>query len=381
MEVLCGRHAVAAALAAGRRRVGKLLVTQGAAHLDFLRDIKGLQVQGTKHHPQQQRQPPRKHTQPVASAVVLEPQPHHQQQQQQDRHHQQHQQHNKGQVVPVEVVSRHQLDKLTAGAVHQGVALRASQYPLDPWSLAMLERDVREATAQPNSSHLLGDPAGARTVARAAKPARTTPPSQQQASSAFPPLSLPPRLPLYVLVTGVQDPVNLGSILRSSYCLGVRRVFLSDRQTLKPTSTVSKSSAGALELLDVHTVRDEASFIAHAADHGFLSFAACMQPNANSQQPHMSTADLLLPTQASTPPSLSSSLPSADALASGATARGALLVVGNEHRGIHANVVDACTATLAVDQHRSHLVDSLNVGVAAGILIHAIALWLHRQPA
>ncbi len=57
--------------------------------------------------------------------------------------------------------------------------------------------------------------------------------------------------PLYVLLDSVEDPHNLGAIIRTAECAGVKAVIIPEHHSVGLTETVSKSSAGALEYLPV----------------------------------------------------------------------------------------------------------------------------------
>jgi 23S rRNA (guanosine2251-2'-O)-methyltransferase len=60
--------------------------------------------------------------------------------------------------------------------------------------------------------------------------------------------------PLCVVLDGVEDPRNLGAILRTVECAGVNGVFIPDRRAVGLNETVAKSSAGATEYVKVAKV-------------------------------------------------------------------------------------------------------------------------------
>ena len=53
--------------------------------------------------------------------------------------------------------------------------------------------------------------------------------------------------PFVILLDGVEDPHNLGSIIRSAECAGAHGVVITKRRSAPVTATVVKTSAGAAE--------------------------------------------------------------------------------------------------------------------------------------
>src|ERR1051325_11561793 len=60
--------------------------------------------------------------------------------------------------------------------------------------------------------------------------------------------------PLALGLDGVEDPRNMGSILRTAECAGVHGVFIAERRAVGLTSVVAKVAAGALEYVPVARV-------------------------------------------------------------------------------------------------------------------------------
>ncbi|KAF7664961.1 hypothetical protein LDENG_00158830 [Lucifuga dentata] len=108
------------------------------------------------------------------------------------------------QGVQVQRVSKKDLDRMASGRVHQGVCLQAS-------CLSYVTED------------------------------RDSAPSRQGSTP-----------PLWLVLDGVQDPMNLGAILRSAYFLGVDRVASSLHHSCPLTPVVSKASSGAMEVIGVY---------------------------------------------------------------------------------------------------------------------------------
>lgn len=140
---------------------------------------------------------------------------------------------------------------------------------------------------------------------------------------------------LVVVLDQIQDPRNLGAICRSAEAAGATGVVIPDRRSAAITAAACKSSAGAVEHLRIARVRNVSDWIAEAKDHGFWVWGA---DGRADQAPW-------------------------DVDLTGKTA----LVLGTEEKGLRRRVADSCDGLIAIPQ--SGQVDSLNVSVAAAILI------------
>src|SRR2546423_10791128 len=60
--------------------------------------------------------------------------------------------------------------------------------------------------------------------------------------------------PLLIILDGVEDPHNLGAVLRTAECSGVDAVFVPERRAVGLTDAVAKASAGAIEHVPVSRV-------------------------------------------------------------------------------------------------------------------------------
>jgi 23S rRNA (guanosine2251-2'-O)-methyltransferase len=67
--------------------------------------------------------------------------------------------------------------------------------------------------------------------------------------------------PLYVILDGIEDPQNLGSILRTAYASGMHGVIIRERRAAGLTAAVAKASAGAMWYIPVASVSSIADFI------------------------------------------------------------------------------------------------------------------------
>ena len=64
------------------------------------------------------------------------------------------------------------------------------------------------------------------------------------------------KLPLFVLLDGIEDPHNLGAILRTCDCVGADGVILGKHRSVALTPTVAKVSTGAIDTIKVAVVNN-----------------------------------------------------------------------------------------------------------------------------
>lgn len=80
--------------------------------------------------------------------------------------------------------------------------------------------------------------------------------------------------PFFVMVEGVEDPFNLGYVIRSLYSAGCDGLFLDHRNWTNAEPVIVKSSAGASEYLDIVLCDDPAAEIRRMKQKGIRTFAA-----------------------------------------------------------------------------------------------------------
>jgi 23S rRNA (guanosine2251-2'-O)-methyltransferase len=85
---------------------------------------------------------------------------------------------------------------------------------------------------------------------------------------------------LYVLVEDIQDPRNLGALLRVCEGAGVAKVLIRDRGSASITPAVAKTAAGALEWLDVERITNSARAIEELKRDGFWVYGAAAEGDA-----------------------------------------------------------------------------------------------------
>jgi 23S rRNA (guanosine2251-2'-O)-methyltransferase len=197
--------------------------------------------------------------------------------------------------VPVSRVDLRLLDEATGGGVHQGI--------------------VAEVAALPDCSvsDLIASAGGA--------------------------------APLVVVLDGVEDPHNLGAILRSADAAGVNGVVRQARHAAPLGLTAAKASAGAVAHVRVATVVNIARALEDLREAGLWTVGLAAEAPTSYDQ-----VDWTLPTA---------------------------IVLGAEGSGLRRLVRERCEVVAAIPI-RGH-VDSLNVSVAAGIVLFE-AVRQRRQP-
>ncbi|WIG96692.1 23S rRNA (guanosine(2251)-2'-O)-methyltransferase RlmB [Myxococcus sp. SDU36] len=193
--------------------------------------------------------------------------------------------------VRVEKVSRERLGALSEGGVHQGVVVE-----LRGFKYAELEDLLEAAKAQ-------GQP------------------------------------PLVVVLDGIQDPHNLGAIIRSADALGAHGVVIAKDRAVQVTGTVSKASAGAVEHSRIARVVNISRALEELKEVGLWVAAA----DVDAKEPMWS------------------------ARLDGPLA----LVVGAEGAGVRDGVLKHCDFRLRIPM--AGQVGSLNASVSAGILLYEVA--------
>ncbi len=145
--------------------------------------------------------------------------------------------------------------------------------------------------------------------------------------------------PLIACLDQVTDPHNLGAICRSVEGAGATGVVIPEHKTARVTAAVSRASAGAVEHVRVAVVVNLARYLNEAKRDDVWIWAA-----AGDARTSVWSADFT---------------------------GGAVLVFGSEGRGLRPGVRRACDDAFAIPL-AGH-VESLNVGVAAGVALFEAA--------
>ena len=192
--------------------------------------------------------------------------------------------------IPVQEVDRKKLDFMTSGAAHQGVAALCA---------------VKDYSSVEDILRLAEERGEA---------------------------------PFIIILDEIEDPHNLGAIIRSAECAGAHGVIIKKRRSAGLTYTAYKASAGALEYLPVARVTNIADTIDELKSRNIWVYGADM-----NGEDYLST-DF-----------------------SGAVA----LVIGSEGKGISRLVREKCDVIVSLPLKGR--INSLNASVAAGILMYKVA--------
>ncbi|MCA1556331.1 MAG: 23S rRNA (guanosine(2251)-2'-O)-methyltransferase RlmB [Acidobacteria bacterium] len=85
--------------------------------------------------------------------------------------------------------------------------------------------------------------------------------------------------PLAVVLDGVEDPRNLGAIIRTAECAGAHGLFVPERRAVGLTETVAKTAAGALEYLPIARATNIARLIEEFKERGIWTIGTDAEAN------------------------------------------------------------------------------------------------------
>ena len=193
-------------------------------------------------------------------------------------------------TIPVTVVDKTFLDRISKGGVHQGIAAQTAPRRYFAW----------------------------REMLKSAKNAG--------------------EVPLLVLLDGVEDPQNLGAVLRSVDALGAHGAVIPKHRSAPFTAGAARASAGAWEHVMVDRVVNLTRAIEEMKQEGFWVIGA----DADAKQTIYDTDW------------------------SGATA----LILGGEHKGLSTLVRSKCDVLVNIPMKGQ--VNSLNVSAAAAVILSEI---------
>jgi 23S rRNA (guanosine2251-2'-O)-methyltransferase len=142
--------------------------------------------------------------------------------------------------------------------------------------------------------------------------------------------------PLVVVLDSVEDPRNLGAILRTAECAGVDGVFVPERRAAGLTDIVAKAAAGATEYVPIARVTNLSRLIAQLKERNLWVVGTAVEASL-----HYTEWDWTRPS---------------------------VVVLGGEGAGLHRLVRERCDVLVRIPVQGK--VQSLNVSVAAGIVLY-----------
>ncbi len=144
--------------------------------------------------------------------------------------------------------------------------------------------------------------------------------------------------PFIVVLDEIEDPHNLGSIMRSAEGAGVHGIIIPKRHSVGLNSTVAKTSAGAIEYMRVAKVSNIASTIEKLKKEGIWFYATHQDATMGYDEADYSG--------------------------------GVGIVIGSEGKGVSRIVAEKCDFLISIPMKGK--INSLNASVAAGIIIYNV---------
>lgn len=141
--------------------------------------------------------------------------------------------------------------------------------------------------------------------------------------------------PFIIICDGLEDPHNLGAVIRTAEATGVHGVIIPERRSASLNATVAKAACGALEYVPVARVTNIASTIDMLKERGVWVFGADMDGEDYTK------TDFDVP---------------------------CAIVIGNEGKGIGTLTAKKCDKIISLPMLGK--INSLNASVAAGILMY-----------
>ncbi|WP_339322485.1 23S rRNA (guanosine(2251)-2'-O)-methyltransferase RlmB [Paenibacillus sp. FSL W8-0194] len=193
--------------------------------------------------------------------------------------------------VVIQHVDKRKLDQLAPGVQHQGVVAQVA-----PYAYAEVE-DILQAAEQK------GEP------------------------------------PFILLLDEIEDPHNLGSILRTADCTGVHGVIVPKRRSAQVTATVSKTSAGAAEYVPVARVTNLGQTIDALKEKGIWVVGTDVSAAAGIYETNVFDGPVAI-------------------------------VIGNEGKGMGRLIREKCDVLVKLPMNGR--INSLNASVAAGVVMYEV---------
>lgn len=140
---------------------------------------------------------------------------------------------------------------------------------------------------------------------------------------------------LLVVLDGVEDPHNLGAVIRTAHAAGASAVVIPERRSAGLNETVAKAAAGALAFFPVIRVQNINRMLDTLKQNGYWIYGLDEKGTRRHTEAEFSSKSAI--------------------------------VLGGEGHGLHAQVRDKCDYLLRIPM--AGQIASLNVSVAAGVVL------------
>ncbi len=144
--------------------------------------------------------------------------------------------------------------------------------------------------------------------------------------------------PIFILLDRIEDPQNLGSIIRTAAAAGVDGIFIENRRCASVNSTVMKVSCGSLTKVKISRINNLKNIIPDIREKDIPIISAIQQGNNLWTEVDYK--------------------------------KGAALIFGGEAKGIRKTLIENSDYTIRIPIRND--INSLNVSIAVGIIIYEI---------
>ncbi|GAB6992513.1 23S rRNA (guanosine(2251)-2'-O)-methyltransferase RlmB [Paenibacillus pini] len=145
--------------------------------------------------------------------------------------------------------------------------------------------------------------------------------------------------PFLIILDEIEDPHNLGSILRTADCTGAHGVIVPKRRSAQITATVSKTSAGAVEYVPVARVTNLSQTMDQLKEKGVWIVGTDLEAVQDMYETNVFDGPVAI-------------------------------VIGNEGKGIGRLIREKCDVLVKLPM--SGRINSLNASVAAGVVMYEV---------
>lgn len=142
--------------------------------------------------------------------------------------------------------------------------------------------------------------------------------------------------PSLVLLDEVQDPHNVGAIIRSAAAFGISGVLIPQMNQAQVTGAVVKTSAGMAFRVPLVSIGNVNQTLGILKEHKFWAYGLAMEGSKELRQEKFDAP--------------------------------AVFVIGNEGEGIHKRTLELCDVALSIPMHPR--TESLNAAVSAAIVLY-----------